>query len=129
MTSSRRKDTFKHPSVFGVICKSSRDGNAKALQKKFTRAFKKARLPFVYLTLKVEPKHLKNLILCMKLMDVRGVNIPEAYDKKVIPLLDRLDKSAKLAKKVNVIYMSGKKFVGHYVGDILAGSLRLWNKF
>lgn len=103
----------KHPYVVGII--GSNLSSSKYV--KIQRAFK--RLGHVYLPLKVEPKYLKNIILCMKLMDVVGINVSKEYEKKIIPYLDKIDSSSKTAKKVNAVVRQKGKFVGYYVDDIM----------
>lgn len=118
---------FSHPFVLGLVGKDLNDPRATALKKKFDATFKKEKLPFAYLLLKTDAQFLKNLILSMKLMDVIGLNIAEEYQKKVIPFINRLDKSAKLARKVNTVAKQGRKFVGYYFPDIVDESTRLWS--
>ncbi len=120
---------FDHPYVVGIVADRINNKKNLALRNSFTSEFKRRQLPFVYLLLKVELEHLKNLLTCMRLMDVIGVNLSLAYEKKVARHLDRLDSSAKASGRVNVIAKKGHKFVGFYVErDLVAGSLSLWKR-
>lgn len=95
--------------LYGLIGKSlSHSPSAKLLN----ACFKKLGLSHRYLLFQVEKPHLKNLVLCMKLVDIFGLNITAPYKEAVIPFLDRLDRSAKLAGAVNTIVRQKNKFVG-----------------
>lgn len=78
----------------------------------FNAIFKKCRLLHRYLSFQVEKAYLKNLILCMKLTGVEGLNVTAPYKEAILPHLDLLDASARRAGAVNIIYRKGKKFVG-----------------
>ena len=106
------KNFFNHPFVVGLIGRNF-GRRERLLQRKFKASFKKRDMPYVYLLLKTAPKYLKNIITCMKLMDVMEVHISPEYSKKVIPYLDNLDKSAKEVGKVSLITRQGKRFVGY----------------
>ncbi len=116
---------FEHPYLTGVIGKQSDYGS---LQNRFKAVFKKKKMPFVYLSFKVAPRYLKNVVKCMKLMDVVGLNVTGDYQKKVPFYVDLLDISAKKAKKVNIIVKKGKKFIGYYQTDIVDFSVKLWSE-
>lgn len=75
--------------------------------------FKKKGLECRYLPFQVEAKHLKNLILCMKLCDVYGLNVTIPFKEKVIPFLDGLDRSAKMCGAVNTIVRKKNRFIGY----------------
>lgn len=115
---------FEQPYLVGVIGK--RLGYLK-LQRRFDSIFRRKKLPFVYLPFKVEPKYLKNLIMCMRLMDVVGINVGDRYQKSVIPYLDLIDESARKIKRVNIIVKKGNKFVGYYSRDLVNVSIKLWS--
>lgn len=95
--------------LFGIIGKPLAGSLSPKL---FNVIFKQRNLPYRYLPFQVEKAHLKNLILCMKLTDVEGLNVTAPYKEAVVPHLDLLDASARRAGAVNVIYRRGKKFVG-----------------
>lgn len=78
----------------------------------FNALFKKHRLDCRYLPFQVERPYLKNLILCMKLVDVYGLNVTAPYKEAVIPFLDRLDPAAKKCGAVNTIVRRGQVFIG-----------------
>ena len=80
--------------------------------KMFNAIFKKWNWPYRYLPFQVERAHLKNLIVCMKLVDVAGLNITAPYKEAVLPLLDKLDISAKQCGAVNTIVRRKNQFIG-----------------
>jgi shikimate dehydrogenase len=118
---------FEHPVVVGLIGKGLNSPSNRRLQKRFQATLRRAGLPHVYLMLATEPKYLKNIIKCMRLMDVAGANIAKEYQPKIIKLLDRLDASAKKARMVNTIVNRGNKFVGYYLKDMVKDSVILWS--
>lgn len=64
-------------------------------------------LPFA-----VEQKYFKNLVACMKLMDVEGLVVEVAHGKRVMKKLNRVDKNARAAGFVDTVTRSGKTFTG-----------------
>ncbi|MBI2092879.1 MAG: hypothetical protein HYT75_07805 [Deltaproteobacteria bacterium] len=115
---------FEHPYAVGLIGQFTAEN--RAISRKFNALFKRSRSNFTYLILKTDPACLKNLVLCMKLMDIVGINVSKKYQKMVMPHLDGLDVSAKKAMKVNTVARKGKKFIGYFVKDIFIDSVRLW---
>lgn len=81
--------------------------------KLFNSLFKKSGEEARYLPFEVDRKHLKNLVVCMKLVDVDGLNVTQPYKKAVLPFLDRLDRSAKQAGAVNCIVRRKNRFIGY----------------
>lgn len=80
--------------------------------KLFQFVFKKLGKNDRYLPFEVEKKHLKNLVVCMKMVDINGLNVTQPYKKVVLKYLDRLDPFAKAAGAVNCIVRKKNKFVG-----------------
>lgn len=79
----------------------------------FNALFKKFRMECRYLPFQVERVHLKNLIACMKLVDVYGLNVTAPYKEAVIPFLDGLTEAAKKCGAVNTIVRRRHQFIGH----------------
>lgn len=75
--------------------------------------FRKHRLNARYLPFEVEARYLKNLVTCMKLVDLQGLNVTIPFKEKVIPFLDGLDRSAKLCGAVNIIVRKKNRFIGY----------------
>lgn len=99
---------------------------------KFYNAFfKKSGLECRYLPFQVEERHLKNLVLCMKLCDVEGLNVTIPFKEKVIPFLDGLDKSAKVCGAVNTVVRKKNKFIGYNTDGVACLKVlkekRKWN--
>lgn len=76
-------------------------------------ALRTAKLPVVYLPFVVAPRHLPNLLRCMRLMDVEGLNVTTPHKQTVVPLLDRLDADARRIGAVNTIVRRQGKFIGY----------------
>lgn len=79
----------------------------------FNALFKKYRRECHYLPFQVEKPHLKNLIVCMKLVDVYGLNVTAPYKEAVVPFMDRLDPAAKKCGAVNTIVRRKHRFIGY----------------
>ena len=103
---------FEAPKIIGVISDRTVPST---VQRKFDSAVKRHGPGFVCLPFKVEPKYLKNVIACMRLMDIEGLIVIGAHIKKMARCVPQLHGSAKKAKRVNVIRRTKKKFHGYYV--------------
>ncbi len=75
--------------------------------------FQKMGLPYVYLPFRVERAHLQNLVRTMRLMDVEGLNVTSPHKTAVLPLLDRIDKTAARIGAVNTIVMRNHRAIGY----------------
>lgn len=95
--------------LFGIVGKPL---DRSLSPKIFNALFKKMGLPHRYLPFQVEKTHLKNLILCMKLVDVAGLNVTAPYKEAVLPFLERLDATARRSGAVNTIVRQKNRFVG-----------------
>lgn len=100
---------FKHPYVAGIICGPKEERRCRALKKRFDAMIQKRRLPLVYLVLKTEPKNIKNISNCMKIMDVVAVNIDPKFTKG----------------KINLILNKKSRFCGYLLKDVVNNSLDL----
>lgn len=85
-------------------------------------------MPFVFLDLITLPGHLKNLIACMRLMDVVGIVVGREYQKRVVKLVPRLDRGARKMDRVNVIVNRNGIFTGYYVKDVVQDTVSLLAK-
>ena len=95
--------------LFGIV---GNDLKHSPSAKIYNAAFKKLGIDAHYLPFQVEKAHFKNLLLCMKLVDLAGLNITAPYKIAVLPLLEKLDASAKAAGSVNTIAKRGDRWVG-----------------
>lgn len=64
-------------------------------------------LPFA-----VEQKYFKNLVACMKLMDVECLVVDPVHGKRIMRELNRLDARARAAGFVDTVVRAGTKFTG-----------------
>jgi len=115
------RNDFEHPYVVGLATSKP----SPFLKKKMNAALKKARLPLVCLDLVTPQRYLKNLLTCMRLMDVIGIMVGREYEKKAASLIPRLDKSARSAGRANVVVKNGKTFIGYYAKDPFSGLISL----
>ncbi|MDO8527562.1 MAG: shikimate dehydrogenase [Deltaproteobacteria bacterium] len=98
--------------------------------KMFNTLFQKWDTPWRYLPFQVEAEHLKNLLLCMKLSDLQGLNVTHPYKEKVLPFLDSLEASARQSGAVNLIVRKKNKFIGiNTDGQGFLKALRTQKKF
>lgn len=74
--------------------------------------FKKFLSDARYLPFQVEKPHLKNLIACMKLVDVLGLNVTAPYKEAVLPFLDGVSGLARRCGAVNTIVRRKNRFYG-----------------
>ncbi len=74
--------------------------------------FRDQGLDFVYVALRVREKSLPEAIAGARALGIRGINVTVPHKIAVLPLVDRLDKSASLVGAVNTIKNDGGKLVG-----------------
>ncbi|MBI2345785.1 MAG: shikimate dehydrogenase [Deltaproteobacteria bacterium] len=70
-------------------------------------------LPFCYLPFAVAPRYLPNLLRCMRLTDVEGLNVTTPHKVAVVPLLDGLDLLARRIGAVNTIVLRRGRYIGY----------------
>jgi shikimate 5-dehydrogenase len=106
-----KKVTYKLPSyrIVGVLNdKHDSYSTARSLEKKIRlRVRDVVCLPFA-----VEQKHFKNLISCMKLMDVEGLVVNATHGKRVLKELNKIDNDTRTAGFVDTVIRNGKTFTG-----------------
>lgn len=96
--------------LFGLIGKPL---NVSPSPKLYNKIFKKYQMNCRYLPFEVAAPYLKNLVTCMKLADLQGLNVTIPFKEKVIPHLDGLDRSARECGAVNTIVRKGNRFYGY----------------
>lgn len=101
------KKNFEAPVIIGALC--ARDTK---LPPPLKKAFAKLKPRFALLALGVEKRHLKNLIECMKLMDVRGLILLGRLKRDVVPYLTRLDAESRKIGSVDIIIRENRRFKG-----------------
>lgn len=100
---------FTPPQIVGAL------GNAK-LEPQFAKAMerelKRRNFFAVCLPFQVEVRHLKNVVACMKLMDVVGLTVHPVHQRRILKHLDRCEKLATDVGFVDTVARRGKKLVG-----------------
>ncbi len=92
------KINFDTPIIFGALCEHSFE-----LPRGLGRALA-ARAPgAILLPFQVEKRHLKNVLTCMRLMDIAGLVVMGSHQRAILGHLSNLDISAKKAGSVDVI--------------------------
>lgn len=78
----------------------------------FEREIKRRGLTAVCLPLRVAPRHLKNVVACMKLMDIVGLAVHPSLQKRIMKWLPTVEKRARQAGFVDVVVRKNNRFVG-----------------
>lgn len=88
------------------------------------KAFIKAGIDAVYVPFAVQPVDLPTAVNGMRSLSVAGFNVTIPHKTAIVPLLDTLDESARLAGAVNVVKNHNGKLIGFNTdGDGLVRSL------
>lgn len=98
------------PHVLGIIGSDLTESLSPTLH---NAQLERLQLDYVYLPFQVEPRAVKNLVRCMRLTDVVGLNVTAPFKCTVIPWLDRLDRTAARIGAVNTICARRGCFVGY----------------
>jgi len=106
---------FETPKIVGIL--SDKEIPAR-LQKKFDLLFARRTLPYICLPFKVEARYLKNVIACMRIMDIAGLIVTGTHTKRISYLVPTLSRSAKDSGIVNIISRNKNRFIGHYISDV-----------
>lgn len=100
---------FETPKIIGILSDKTVPSN---VQRKFDGILK--RRGYACLPFKVETRYLKNVVACMRLMDIEGLIVLGNHTRRIRRFIPRLDKTAKEARQVNVILRRKKEFFGYY---------------
>ncbi len=76
-------------------------------------AFNKLGLDYTYLPFEVKPERLKEAVMGIKGLNLRGVNLTIPHKEEVIPYLDQVSKEARLIGAVNTIKNKDGKLIGY----------------
>lgn len=88
-------------------------------------AFLRVALDAVYVPFAVHPDHLGNAIDGLRSLAISGFNVTIPHKETIIPFLDALDETAKVAGAVNTVKRDGEKLIGYNTdGDGLILSLK-----
>jgi shikimate 5-dehydrogenase len=78
----------------------------------FEREIKRRGIHAVCLPFRVSPRHLKNVVACMKLMDIAGMAVHPSLQKHMMKRLPNVEKRAREAGFVDVVVRRNNRFVG-----------------
>lgn len=79
----------------------------------------------IYVPFQVAPESLADAVRGLKVLGVKGFNVTIPHKESIVPLLDEIAPSARLAGAVNTVCLHAGKFVGHNTdGTGLVASLR-----
>jgi shikimate dehydrogenase len=85
-------------------------------------AFEALDLDYAYMALKVPPRALDGAIATARVLKMAGMNVTHPHKIKILSLLDKLDKSAKLVGAVNTVKNDRGKLIGYNTDG--AGAVR-----
>jgi shikimate 5-dehydrogenase len=105
---------FETPAIIGILSDRTVSSN---IRRRLDSIIKRKRLPYVCLPFKVESKHLKNVIACMRLMDIAGLIVIGNHSKRIRRFIPRLDGGSKKSGIVNAVKRQRKEFHGYCVND------------
>jgi len=100
---------FTPPTLVGALGDATMDAR---FARTYERAFRAQGIDAACLPFRVEKRYLKNIIACMKLMDVAGLIVHPSHAVAIARHLPRLDRYAREAGFVDVIVRRGRRFVG-----------------
>lgn len=103
---------FEIPKIIGVI--SDRTVPT-TIRRRLDSILKRKRLHYVCLPFKVESKHLKNVVACMRLMDISGLVVLGKHSKRIGRFIPRLDGSTGNGRVVNALRRRKNRFHGYCV--------------
>ncbi|MFH1873846.1 MAG: hypothetical protein ABH859_01495 [Pseudomonadota bacterium] len=109
----KRTKEFEAPRLIGVLAEKE---IPQAEQKILAKELAKITSEYICLPFKVEKKYLKNVITCLKLMDIEGLIVVGAHQQAITEFV-KLDVAASEKGKVNVIKRNDNKFVGTYLEE------------
>ena len=115
----RKKSIDYQPIIFGTLCerKYRADQN-------LARRIRKAIGESVLLPFSVDRRHLKNVVLTMRLMDIVGIVVTGSHRKNILKHISRLDRSAKDARMVDTIARRDRTFVGYCTEEMALSEWR-----
>jgi len=106
------------PIIFGTLCEHKCKADSWTARKIADIVGESVMLPFA-----VEKRHIKNVILTMKLMDIMGLAVEGGHRKAITKHLPSLDASARSTGSADVIVRRGRSFKGY---DSIAMALKEW---
>lgn len=98
---------FDPPVIIGALCTDLEE-----VPLKLSRAFSKLRPRVAFLPFKVMPRHLKNVVACMRLMDIHGLVVLGEHRRAIVRHLRHLDSHARSCGCVDLIVRGENGFIG-----------------
>ena len=108
----QRHYQFEAPKIIGII---SDKAVPALIQKRLNNHIRRRGISYVCLPFKVEPNYLKNVIACMRLMDIIGLIVVGKHTKLIGRFLPRLDRRARKRGIVNVVLRRKNRFIGSFI--------------
>ena len=113
-------DSMKdNPSLFGIFGFPIRHTLSPQLHH---AAFRALGLPYHYLPFEVRPEKLKEAVMGITALNLKGINVTRPHKEKVMPYLHRLTQEAEKIGAVNTIEVVKDQLIGHNTDG--AGFLR-----
>ncbi len=109
-TTTVMRKHFETPFLFGTLCSESLN-----VDPRLARALTKVNPRAVLLPFQVKRSHLRNVIACMQLMDIRGLVVAPAHQQSLTRFIPRLTPLAKRTGCVDTILRETNHFIGHCV--------------
>lgn len=98
---------FKHPVIIGALCEREKD-----VPKELERVLKKCGKKIAFIKFVTKPRHLKNMLACMRLMDVHSLYIAGSLRLKIARNLRHFLPNDLKLKAADVIVRMNGKFCG-----------------
>lgn len=98
---------FATPVIFGALS----DG-APTVDRAVARALSSRVEGAVLLPFQVDRRHLRNIVACMRLMDIQGLIVQGAHRTAILKHLTKLDPLARRLGHVDTVARRGRGFVG-----------------
>ncbi|MFN7147614.1 MAG: shikimate dehydrogenase [Myxococcota bacterium] len=99
-----------HTRVFGLVGHPVRHSLSPAMHNEL---FRRAGIDAIYVAFDVPPDRAGSVASAVRTLHLGGVNLTVPFKERVLPDLDRLSPSARLAGAVNVVLRDGDDLVGH----------------
>lgn len=96
------------PVIFGTLCEKRCKADRSLARKIREIVGESVLLPFA-----VERRHLKNVVLTMRLMDIAGLVVSGSHRKQILKHMPKLDQSARDAGMVDTVARRRGTFIGY----------------
>lgn len=128
----RKEFESETPELILIVTDKKRASN---LEKIFQKGLDQLEKQYVALSLCVAPKDLRNMLTAIRLMDVTGLFLTGAHQKKGRMFADTL----KTKLPINAVVLRNKRYSGYYItpnrvktapelAETVSGCIRLWTR-